>query len=327
MSLTSRLRDLGRAESKFFRERFPNVLVVGKKWLQQLVGAETIRPPQAPEPTPWPIIGQAVDYRIRYYFAVTPLLQLVAGKAMKKLSKTIETTDLFSGRPEVRKLWGKKELYLPPDEPVFLYLPKPAYDFCMSLENFFESVRPAGRRLPPQMEEHLCQHCYGLALFEMVGRQPWEYESPLYGLPSGASAEDMLALAGTWWVEDLCRLSSLFYERCAQLVRPDAVLNPIFEGSIDIEGADADFIVDGLLINIKTTVSPKFDRQVLYQLLGYVLLDYSDRYAIHSVGVYLARQGVLVQMPIDEFLASLSGLDALQLPELREDFRKLAVQE
>ena len=62
---------------------------------------------------------------------------------------------------------------------------------------------------------------------------------------------------------------------------------------------------------------------MLYQLLGYVLLDYSNKYQIHEVGIYLARQGVFLRWPITELLNRLVGGVAPPLKELREHFQQV----
>lgn len=108
----------------------------------------------------------------------------------------------------------------------------------------------------------------------------------------------------------------------------EATLNPTFDGSALIGGADADLIVDGCLIEIKTTVKPEtLPRDVLYQLLGYVLLDFTDKHGISSVGLYLSRQGEFVSWPLGELLARLTGIDSVDLPGLRRRFATLLTEE
>ena len=54
-------------------------------------------------------------------------------------------------------------------------------------------------------------------------------------------------------VADLCALSWAFHDRFADLLGRRAAFNPSFAGSRDVGGADADLILDGCLIDIKTT--------------------------------------------------------------------------
>lgn len=101
------------------------------------------------------------------------------------------------------------------------------------------------------------------------------------------------------------------------------VLNPTFAGSTDVGGADADLIVDGCLLEIKTTKAMSLDAEWLRQLFGYLLLDYYDRYAIRTVGVYLARHGEMLTWQVDDFLRDLTRDATIKLADLRDEFRAL----
>jgi hypothetical protein len=82
------------------------------------------------------------------------------------------------------------------------------------------------------------------------------------------------------------------------------LLNPTFrEGSTLVGGADADLIVDGCLVDIKTRKDNTLDLHTLRQLVGYSVLarrfgveDSPEPYGgvpLTEVGVYFARAGVL----------------------------------
>ncbi|MFG2651298.1 hypothetical protein [Streptomyces sp. NPDC048436] len=96
----------------------------------------------------------------------------------------------------------------------------------------------------------------------------------------------------------------------------------MFSGSADVEGADADFIADGRLIDCKATVRPERfgERRDVHQLAAYLLLDYEDSYALHQVGFYLARQGQLLTWTTEEFLSLLGA--RWSLPTLRAALRQ-----
>lgn len=79
------------------------------------------------------------------------------------------------------------------------------------------------------------------------------------------------------------------------------VLNPTFgTASRLVGGADADLVVDGTLIDVKTTKRPKLQREQYHQLIGYYALHrldgvfgYPRRRRITTLGVYFSRYGVL----------------------------------
>ncbi|WP_328688168.1 UvrD-helicase domain-containing protein [Streptomyces phaeochromogenes] len=105
-----------------------------------------------------------------------------------------------------------------------------------------------------------------------------------------------------------------------QLPDEQRVCGPVFTGSSDLGGADADFIVGGLLIDCKATARPHtINRSAVQQLAGYLLLDYDDAYAIDRVGLYLSRQGGLITWSVPEFLSALGA--RVPLPRLRTQLR------
>lgn len=212
-----------------------------------------------------------------------------------------------------------------------------AWEEC--LDEFFgatvpatvEALQPVGRALARTEEHALAEVCYILALFEQLyrgGARAWT-SSPLrahgpkvdWAEVGGARLPTSPVGVPELVAEDVARLSWRFYDTQRDLMRGQAVLNPTFAGSRDVGGADADLIVDRCLIDVKTTTKPRLEARTLYQLLGYVLLDYDGRYDVDSVGIYLARQGILVRWPLEDLLRMLSEEVAPILAQLRADFR------
>jgi len=86
-----------------------------------------------------------------------------------------------------------------------------------------------------------------------------------------------------------------------------------------IGGAVADFIVERCLVEVKTTIDPVLRSLLLWQLLGYVLLDFHDRYRIDEVAVYMARQAMLLRWPLLSFMQEMAG-GPVDLAAARRDF-------
>ncbi len=325
MSLTSHLRDLQSPVRRWLIDQFPNLGPHLKEMRKDLPGpaAPTIRPDG---PVPWTTIGIAFDYRLRYYFAVTPPRELIAwsGAALTLgqylLAEDPEHPALWRQSPSKSEVWvsGIPDL----DDPAVSETLPAA--FFRHLEALTAELTPAGRRLDRADEERLDRACVALALFDEVFRALLQPTSPLARLGAQSTAGDLLDLAQPAWLADLAALSYGFYDRFADWLTDLVTLNPTFAGSADVGGADADLILDGCLLDIKATVNPKLDQGWLLQLLGYTLLDYDDAYRIDRLGIYLARQRHLMAWPLEAVLDGIAGPGRASLAALRAEFRGVA---
>jgi hypothetical protein len=297
----------------------------------KLAGVNTLRPMAK---LPYSTIGMALDYRIRYCFAITPHQNLVAyGGAQRSAGEIItdeaELTELqdlmvnadqerIARRKIIRTDGTSATTYWSLPAGARLFSPDLIENFFASLDGTLRELEPTGRRLERVQEELLARYCVVLALFEEIARAGENINSLLYRREC-STVSDLLALSETHWTEDLCAMTWLFQERFSELLSHPVVLNPTFVGSPDVGGADADLILDNCLIDIKATVNPHIIQPVwLYQLLGYTLLDYDDRYQIREVGIYLARQGILLKWSLEELVYILTGRKALPLSNQRE---------
>lgn len=279
---------------------------------RDLRDAETIRP-DIPTPSDiYGILGHAIDYRLRYYFEVTPYENLVAYEGAGRISdQPLRFRDIGESVSVSGRFGGVEGLALSSTL---------IEGFFDSLTAVLEASPPAGRRLDEPSESQLNRYCFALGCFESIRRSGRARRSPLFENPLH-EVEDVLDLAEPEWIEDLNRQSWLFVDRYPELLCRPAVLNPGFDGSADVGGADGDIILGGILIDFKATVKSRIDKLMLYQSLGYVLLDYEDKHQLEGVGLYLSRQGVLFEWPLPELLESLG--QKRDLPDLRARFRKV----
>ncbi len=194
--------------------------------------------------------------------------------------------------------------------------------FFASLDTDLQTVQPVGRQLEPEAEHTLDRYCVVLSYFEQVFRSSAYLQGPLMQPTVKQSIAELLAIPQDAWLNDMSEMVSLFFDRYQHLLSRPHILNPTFAGSLDIGGADADMVVDGCLIDIKTTISPQIKADYLYQLAGYLLLDYNDALHISSVGIYLSRQGILFEWPVTDFLQKLTKID-VSLAKLRQEFQVL----
>ena len=302
MPLTNHLRDKSSPVRGFLRHQFPNTRTFLKEPRKQLREAHTIRPDIDVQ---WWTIGMALDYRIRYYFAVTPHEELAAYQGARLLGALRSTHTTWE---------------IPSND--IVPMASEYRSFFSQLDALTRSDLPVARRLPVGEENELNRHCIVLALMEVVYRT-----GRLDGaLATGEfrDAESLVELAESHWVDDLRNLSWEFYDRFHHLLSLPHVLNPTFDGSADVGGADADMIIDGVLIDIKTTVETKIIADWVWQLLGYVLLDYSDHHQISAIGLYMARQGQLIKWDLDEAIRGLCAEEPPSIKQLRTQFQELA---
>lgn len=362
VSLTSLLSDRDSHVRQFFANWLPNFNPILQDWRKQVNGASTIQPSMK---IPWKTMGTALDYRLCYYFAVTPNEQLGAWYGADYLCKLNDPDALWVDvrdvseklHPKENEVWSyttskgehidmrrlgnkvQERRYRPgapyrsitdrDDDQTRLWLSGQLLrDFFDNFDTTLRKIKPVGKKLTDEREKMLARYCVVLALFEQelhsLGLGP--SNSPLlYPVPK-KTLDDLLSIAEPHCVDDLCKLSWMFYDCCADLLSLPAILKPNFDGSQDIGGANGDLIIDRCLIDIKSTVNPVLRSKWLYQLLGYVLLDYHNHYKLRSVGIYLARQGVLLRWPVDSLIQIMSNDNTLTLKKLRVAFRECCSQ-
>lgn len=327
MSLTSHLDNKNSPIGQFIKQRFAHTSTLTKEPNRQLKNVHTLCPIlQVGEQYPYGLLGTAIDYRIRYTFGITPYQRLVAWHgAMKLIVKAWESDN------DIPLNWENLPVGLPLPADAsgnLLKLAEGPYPFKLvqaffaSLDTVLQTVQPVGRQLEPEAEHTLDRYCVVLSYFEQVFRSSAYLQGPLMQPTVKQSVAELLAIPQDAWLNDMSGMVSLFFEQYQHLISHPHILNPTFAGSHDIGGADADLVVDGCLIDIKASVASQIKAEYLYQLAGYLLLDYDDALHINSMGIYLARQGILFAWPVAEFLQKLTGND-VSLAKLRHEFQVL----
>lgn len=232
-------------------------------------------------------VAAAFDYRIRFLFGMPVVHDLVA----------------YQGAVAVRH--------------------PAARDFFASFGLVLNDLNPVGRVLDRDDEERLARFCIVLAWFE----QSYRGGDPAYRgtpLPQRLSTTALLEVVSPEVAAEVAELGRVFYERNRMLVSKPTECNPTFDGSAAVGGADADLIIDHCLLELKCRERAAIEGTDVYQLIGYTLLDFNDRYRINAVAVYLARHGIWLQWALADWLDSLSpGLGGSGLASLREEIGML----
>jgi hypothetical protein len=173
-----------------------------------------------------------------------------------------------------------------------------------------------------EAEDHLVRLCHVASSFEAIFRHVgWIRGNSLGSSRPGATLDEIVDAVPPYIVDDIRQQMRLAahpgpFDSLRRLPAAQRVCGPVFDGSLHVGGADADFILRGQLIDCKATIRPeRMGRAEFYQLAGYLLLDYSDSYSIESVGLYLSRQGALIDWNVADFLGFMGA--QLELPDLR----------
>lgn len=191
--------------------------------------------------------------------------------------------------------------------------------FFANVEELARCLNTRSGQLSEGDERLVCRYCSVLAEFETVFRsgvyRP-TFPSKLGAVPSSCRDEPLLAMAQGQVVDEVAMLSASVPSVFGPLL--DAVQqgvwsfvsNPTFAGSLDVGGADADFVIGDVLFEVKTGVelSTAEVRKALLQLVGYALLDYDDSLAIRNVAVYFVRHEWTAMWPLWQLIFPLADV-------------------
>lgn len=173
--------------------------------------------------------------------------------------------------------------------------------------------------LAPNVIE-LARACWALACATAVYRGGLQPDNPLEELlRSGRfTTEALLALASDDALVQLDTLQRVARDRFYPAMHPERslVIGPEFDAS-RLCPADADFICDGSLTEIKTrlgTLNRKTGRRSdslsnidLFQVISYALFDHSDRHHITDIAIYSSRYGNYIRWPLQPALSTMAG--------------------
>jgi hypothetical protein len=228
-------------------------------------------------------VGTAFDYRVRLFFGDLELKQTVA------MTGTRVAGGLFDEQ-SVDTWFEETDAWL-------------------------KGLGPARTRLTVAEEARVSSACYVLALWEQLFRGGLMAldGSPLNKFARGQrfTPARLRKLVPDDAVEDMTALADIFRRSSQPMLdlatTVPVTMNPTFAGSGPIGGADGDLLVGTCLVDIKCSKRPRLGRKLLYQLIGYPLLDWDNRYAIDTVGFYFARQGIWIAWPIRLLMGRLGG--------------------
>ncbi|MGW0820801.1 UvrD-helicase domain-containing protein [Streptomyces sp. NPDC002845] len=297
LSLTGQLKYDSSPVSQFMAHRLPHH--------QNLVRDYQIRISRLPAPVQpidvqhpnWSALGHAIDYRLRLSLGGR------LGPAVTAGVLALDDVQPLRGVPGPE---SRKALHAAGQQLLA------TVDACLAA--------------PGSLDEHaLTRLCFVAGFFEDIARtgQIRRFSMLAHATPA-TGLDDLTAAVPEYVLDDIhqqMELAEAPFAPFRALPGRHRICGPVFTGSTDIGGADADYILGGLLLDCKATKDPRrLGREEIYQLAGYLLLDYDDAFGIDHVGLYLSRQGGLITWKADEFIQRL-GANA-PLPQLRHQTRR-----
>lgn len=293
LPLAVQLRYAAAPATRFLVDRLPGADRVVREY-RALIGSlpPAVRPTGVRSPA-WAVLGFAIGFRLRLSLGRIPGRSVAAAAAA------------FGGG---RAVPGA---------------PASARDAAFRCGRELLAAVEAGRH-GQAAEEDLARLCFVAASYEDVYRSGQvRRDSLLAQVTAVTRLADLLRRVPDYAIADIeaqMALSGSVFSEFRSLPESAAKCGVAFAGSADIGGADADFVIDGLLLDCDATTDPRqLGAGEIYQLAGRLLLDYHDEFGIRSVGVYLSRYGFAVKWDILR-LMSLMGART-SVPELRAGLR------
>ncbi|MFE6470145.1 hypothetical protein ACFVGP_03495 [Streptomyces rochei] len=298
MSLTSELNDSNSPLSRFMARELPATSRITGSVRSRLPLRPRTVTPQAAQRPDYRSLGRAIDRRLRIAFGSPVDSVLLEGVFYAGIDVAEVAT-----RAAGQAVHGIGQTLLSE-----LKAQPAAHDGTMTRSR--------------RDEERLSRLCFAASHFEEVKRAGLRPGNPLLQLDARAVLDDLLDQVPSYVPDDIAAQVELAEADHALgwVTRQPVdkrICAPVFSGSNDVDGADADYIAEGHLIDCKATTRPdRFgSRKEVHQLAGYLLLDYQDEYALDKVGFYLSRQGQLVTWSTQDFLDLLGARRSLS--ELR----------
>nr|WTA68905.1 UvrD-helicase domain-containing protein [Micromonospora sp. NBC_00855] len=297
LSLTRQLRYPNSPMSHFLAQHLPHSAAVVQDYLRRICDLPRPVQPLDVKYPDWSALGHAIDFRLRLCLG-SPFGAPV----------NIGVDAVGSGVP----LRGA------PGPPARDALHRAGRDLISMVDVYLHGDEDLDGEI-------LGRLCFVAAYYEDIYRTgEIRRYSMLTGATPATTLDNLLAAVPDYAIEDINRQLAIAEEPFRPFLELPAIARtcgPTFLGSQDIGGADADFILNGLLLDCKATIQPlRLGRDEIYQLASYLLLDYDNRYRIDRIGLYLSRQGSLVTWSVPDFLRSLGATG--RVGDLRRQLRE-----
>ncbi len=290
MSLTSEVQNPDSFVRKFIDREFPHLKNLSAEITKELKAYRNLEYPKYSDTYAYTLVGTATDYRIRFLYTRDAHKSVTIEQGLKKLQYLYSYE--FEGREYINKLSNLDAGYT-------------------LLDDFYRQSLPL---ISKSDEEALCRFCIFLAKIDHFRRGTSIFHFHEAMITGVFDLEKQIESAEKVWVDDVRQMAANYREtNAAALSRKLKVRHgSVLAGSTDIGGADLDLVVDGCLVEIKTTIKPKTSTNLLRQIIGYWLLDYNDQFKIKSARIDFIRQNHQVLLAEDIFLGNSRSKKAIR---------------
>ena len=176
-----------------------------------------------------------------------------------------------------------------------------AATLAKEVDAFTQQLAGPASMTDPAMDEALTRLSLVLARLETVFRCGMPID-PTAGVRADATLEAMMAAQPTVLIDDIRSITAASRATIEPLMSQPAILNPVFTRSGLVGGADGDLVVNGCLLDVKTTTMTSLPTNDLRQIVSYALLDDIDEHKISRVGLLYARRPQLLTWDLDDLL-------------------------
>lgn len=303
--LTSQLKTKDSPISEFLAEHLPAAGDAVADYRAQMTGAQTTRP-DVSRGYDWSAVGRVIEYRLLMGVGYLPSFEPIPGTRGQKLTGVVRAAALGVGaalhqaqRTNDKAWWtiaglglGLPDLMTDPTGPVPEILDGRERTLIRALyvQSWFETLYRSGT-VPPQLAGAADDQTLLDRVPDIAVQDVWNVVSQAWTM---------------WQAYRSVPQTSIHY-------------NPVMPLSLRVP-ADGDVVIDGLLVDVKSTINPdRFGRQEIQQLAGYLLMDTRDKYGMNACGLYMARQNVMVRWDLDQFITMTSAgkYGGGDLPSLR----------
>jgi hypothetical protein len=291
MTLTTELADPNSPSSHLLRDLFPDKDAITSGWQSRV---QALRPV---------VTGLTGDDRAKVGSAVEWCIGL-------SLADSVPYLDVFELIPRDEAARILREAGL-----------QPVPDGLAGSNNLEAWHRPAPGT-PPETGRGLlraswmlCQYANLLRRADISDPDQWRQAYPLWHpMFDGTLTPDSEQALRMLWHTYVTR----GHTALAQLGKP-RVIRPVFDDAFAV----GDLVLGSTLVDVKAYLDPGPSIGAFVdQLLAYVLCDIEDRFQIRAIGVYLAWQGELLQLTLDQALALASGRTGFDLTAARRAFQQ-----